>query len=492
MASQKTLTNYERRRLENIKRNQEMMSSFKIQFIANQLHSSTSKRQRTETKTYKTNRGKQPKPEAPIVMRRSLRARGIPPENKIGLEEEENVISHTNATESEYPSPKKLGPVPMLDAYNGTGSLDNQMKHQKHLIDTIKSLSETNLMSCSIHDDDTSVVGSSLELESLILKPENVARVLPKNILNLCFFPCKNRSIVVAGNKAGSLAIWDMDADLKDIEEKEEQIGNGDGIYLYDPHTAPISGIVIQPISLSKVYTSSYDGCICLMDVEKEAFDMLYSSDDAIFCLSPHPQEAKSLYFGEAQGMINVWDERAGKSSSSCTLHDQRINTIDFHPENTNCLATSSSDGTACIWDLRNINANRPESLKMVEHKKTVHSAYFSPSGNCLATTSANDKVGLVRGTNFMDISMVQHNNQVGRWIPSFRAIWGWDDSYLFIGSMKRGVDVISTGYRKMVTLESSYISAIPCRFSAHPYKVGMLAGATAGGQVYTWVSQQH
>ncbi|RZC73656.1 hypothetical protein C5167_049136 [Papaver somniferum] len=340
----------------------------------------------------------------------------------------------------------------MLDAYNGNGSLDNQMKHQKHLIDTIKSLSETNLMSCSIHDD-ASVIGSSLDLESLILKPENVARVLPKNILNLCFFPCKNRSIVVAGNKAGSLALWDMDADLK--EDKEEQIGNYDGIYLYDPHTAPISGIVIQPFSLSKVYTSSYDGCIRLMDVEKEAFDMLYSSDDAIFCLSPHPNEAKSVYFGEAQGMINVWDERAGKSSSSCILHDQRINTIDFHPENTNCMATSSSDGTACIWDLRNITANRPESLKMVDHKKAVHSAYFSPSGNCLATTSANDKVGLIRGTNFMDISMVQHNNQVGRWIPSFRAIWGWNDSYLFIGNMKRGVDVISTAYRKMVTLES-------------------------------------
>ncbi|KAI3990692.1 hypothetical protein MKX01_022992 [Papaver californicum] len=335
-----------------------MMSSFEIQSGANELHSSTSKRQRTETKTYRTNREKQPKSEAPIVMRRSLLARGIPPEHKIGLEEEENIISHTNPIESGNPGCRK---------------------HQKHLIDTIKSLSETNLMSCSIHDDDTSVTPSLLNLESLILKPENVARILPKNIMNLCFFPCKNRSIIVAGNKAGSLAIWDMDADLKDREEeeKEEQIGNDDGIYLYDPHT------------------------------RRRPLILLYSSDDAIFCLSPHPHEAKSLYFGEAQGMINVWDERAGKSSSSCTLHDQRINTIDFHPENTNCMATSSSDGTACIWDLRNINANRPESLKMVDHKKAVHSAYFSPSGNCLATTSANDKVGLIRGMDYMDISMV-------------------------------------------------------------------------------------
>jgi hypothetical protein len=30
-------------------------------------------------------------------------------------------------------------------------------------------------------------------------------------------------------------------------------------------------------------------------------------------------------------------------------------------------------------------------------------------------------------------------------------------------------------------------MSAIPCRFDAHPYNVGMLAGATSGGQVYMW-----
>jgi hypothetical protein len=68
------------------------------------------------------------------------------------------------------------------------------------------------------------------------------------------------------------------------------------------------------------------------------------------------------------------------------------------------------------------------------------------------------------------------------------RAIWGWDDSYLFIGNMKRGVDVISPAQRRTIfTLQSPDVSAIPCRFDAHPYNVGMLAGATSGGQVYIW-----
>ncbi|KAL7190942.1 hypothetical protein ACSBR2_023086 [Camellia fascicularis] len=178
------------------------------------------------------------------------------------------------------------------------------------------------------------------------------------------------------------------------------------------------------------------------MDVEKEIFDLVYSSDHAIFSISQRTNDAKSLYFSEGHGVLNIWDERAGKSSASWILHEDRINTIDFNSKNTDIMATSSTDGTACIWDLRNIDADKPKCLKTVNHKRAVHSAYFSPSGSYLATTSIDDNVGLLTGANFEDITMINHNNKTGRWISSFRAIWGWDDSYLFIGNMKRGVDV--------------------------------------------------
>ncbi|KAH7841950.1 hypothetical protein Vadar_011116 [Vaccinium darrowii] len=196
-----------------------------------------------------------------------------------------------------------------------------------------------------------------------------------------------------------------------------------------------------------------------------------------------------SPYFAKGQGIVNMWDERAGKALTPWTLHSDRINTIDFSTNNTNIMATSSTDGTACIWDLRFVDAVRPNPLNTVSHKRAVHSAYFSPSGSCLATTSFDDKVGLLTGANFEDSSMMHHNNQTGRWISSFRAIWGWDDSYLFIGNMNRAVDIISSSKRTSIgTLESPHVSAIPCRFDAHPYRIGMLAGATSGGQTCTVV----
>jgi len=136
-----------------------------------------------------------------------------------------------------------------------------------------------------------------------------------------------------------------------------------------------------------QVISSSYDGLIRLMDVEKSVFDLVYSTDEAIFSLSQRPNDEQSLYFGQDYGVFNVWDLRAGKSVFHWELHERRINSIDFNPQNPHVMATSSTDGTACLWDLRSMGAKKPKTLSTVNHSRAVHSAYFSPSGLSLATT---------------------------------------------------------------------------------------------------------
>lgn len=123
------------------------------------------------------------------------------------------------------------------------------------------------------------------------------------------------------------------------------------------------------------------------MDAEKEVFDLVYSSNYSVYSLSQQPNNANSLYFSEGCGGLDVWDIRTGKHSDEWLLHEDRINTIEFNPQNLNIMATSSSDGTVCIWDLRSMDLNKPKPLKALHHKKAVHSAYFSPSGSYLATT---------------------------------------------------------------------------------------------------------
>jgi WD repeat-containing protein 76 len=107
----------------------------------------------------------------------------------------------------------------------------------------------------------------------------------------------------------------------------------------------------------------------------------------AAFSLCQAPDNAPCLYFGEENGQLKPFDERVGKVSSKWLLHHDCIGSIDFNLENPNMLATSSLDSTACLWYLRRMKVLKPESLKVVKHEHSVHSAYFSPSGSFLATT---------------------------------------------------------------------------------------------------------
>ncbi|KAK6942255.1 WD40 repeat [Dillenia turbinata] len=504
------MTEYERRRLENIKRNDEMMASLNIRSRLADL-SASSKRLSGKAKSPKTSPKKKPKVETPVVVRRSLRARGMPPETE-GSKGSDLESPFPNA-DSKIPisrkhSPRKLGPISMKDAYEDTTLYGSTF--YKTFVETITGFSGVTQLNPCIVDTfegkkeevgDDKVLGysncnfddqvcckkevkeekvlGSLDPLSLDLKPENVVRITSGRIMAVKFFPSTEKNIIVTGDKLGQVGFWN--------------VGSGDEegrVSLFRPHSSPVSGISVQPFCLSKILTSSYDGLIRLMDVEKEVFELVYSSDDAVFSLCQQEKDSKSFYFSEGHGKLNIWDERAGKVSASWVLHEDRINSIDFNSQNRNFMVTSSTDGTACIWDLRKTTTGKQNSFKTIEHKRAVHSAYFSPSGGCVATTSFDNNIGLLTGTNYENLSMIYHNNHTGRWISSFRAIWGWDDFFLFIGNMKRGVDVISAARRNTaMTLWSPLISAIPCRFAIHPLRVGMLAGATSGGQVYMWVA---
>ncbi|KAG8367544.1 hypothetical protein BUALT_Bualt16G0082900 [Buddleja alternifolia] len=491
------MTEYERRRLENIKRNDEMLAALKIQSRLNDLSTVSAKRQSVQSKSYKRSPVKKAKTESPVVLRRSLRTRGVPPDaatagglnDDIDDEKQMKKIPHFHSFSENKKSPRELGPLSMRDAYTGDDGLDQKLVETISRCSKKSKLSEDNIVYCDStnnleKNDDfegfKARKGSrgSVDVEALRLKPDNIARLVPGRIMSAKFFPTTDMQMVVVGNKFGDVGFWNVNATKED----------GDGIYVYHPHSGPVSGIAIDPFSISKMYSSCYDGFIRLMDVEKGVFNMVYSSEYTIYSISLSPYDTRSLYFSEGKGGVSMWDARAGKPSLSWDLHEDRINTIDFNSENDKIMATSSTDGTACIWDLRHVNADKPTALKIVSHKRAVHSAYFSPTGKFLATTSLDDKVGLSSGANYENTSMVYHYNQTGRWISTFRGIWGWDDSSIFIGNMKRGVDVISvSGKKPVATLQSDLMTAITCRFAAHPYNVGTLAGATSGGQVYIW-----
>ncbi|KAL0867399.1 hypothetical protein Bca101_046517 [Brassica carinata] len=78
-------TEYERKRLENIRRNDEMMAALNVRAKASLLTAATKRSRDESSKSYKKKKKeKQSKPETPIVMRKSLRTRGLDPDS-VGL-----------------------------------------------------------------------------------------------------------------------------------------------------------------------------------------------------------------------------------------------------------------------------------------------------------------------------------------------------------------------------------------------------------------------
>ncbi|TVU42367.1 hypothetical protein EJB05_08769, partial [Eragrostis curvula] len=231
-----------------------------------------------------------------------------------------------------------------------------------------------------------------------------VARVLP----------LADRTVVAAGTRLGHLVFWDADRPAP-ARVRWGSVGNN-GVFKYQcdaMFTVLLRSVAFLAAFVDRIeihiYSCTHDGDMCLMDVEKEIFSTIHLCDDHAFSLCQAPDHASCLYFGEGSGVLKTFDERAGKVSSKWQLHGSRITSIDFNPENTCMLATSSADSTACLWDLRNMKSLKPGKLKVVKHKAYVQAAYFSPRGSFLATTSRDNTVGILNIHNFNISCFQQH-----------------------------------------------------------------------------------
>ncbi|XP_074311280.1 uncharacterized protein LOC141647126 [Silene latifolia] len=455
------MTEYERRRLENIKRNGDMLSSLNINSILSNLTDSSLKRPRGrpagprewQKRIYERSRS-------------SLRTQGIPASHPSGLSYDKPCDLTTPLSNKE--------PITMRNVYK-----DDEESHYSFVkrLRALEMNPVTNVGRVAVQEP--------VKPESFKLESENVARIVPEGLTVIRFLPTSGTTVVVAGTRFGSLGVWAATSrDANDI---------GKTVHLYRPHSSTIYGIYVHPFSPTKIYSCCGDGLLRVTDIGTEKFDLLYStsSGSAIYSLSQPPDDVNSIYIGERLG-LKLYDRRAGKIVNSWLLHKGRINSIDFNPSNTNVLATTSTDGLACLWDLRKIN-NRQSKCKpflTFTREKSIHSAYFSPSGSCLAITSSDHMIAVLGGADFDDNHIIYRGHS--RNIPlCSRAIWGWDDTYLYMGCKKRRVEVLSVPQRKTTaTLESSLVSSLPFQFDAHPCKVGMLVGASSGGMAFLWTSR--
>jgi len=478
------LSEYERMRQENIRRNNEFFAGLNLSEAKLELNLAMSSSGTTKVKERGLSRPKKSSQIGPLLpTRQSLRLRNKDPD---GIALPDQPLEMSQAVDEH---PRKLGPLEMKPCNNV------EETHQQEFVDELTVLAN-NLHKSKEKEEDT-VKDMNVEsykkcLGCLKIKEGRIAKLVPHRIFSMAFHPAKYKPLVVAGDKWGNLGIWNVDSSKGD-----------DGVYLYEPHSRPINCMSFDPDNCGKLYTSSYDGTLRCCDFKSATFQEVYSFDEDDYSRFMYfafgSPSSSTILAALDTGYVLVVDTRTKRNAiaeQSYCLHDKVIKCIDVHPLNRNIFLTSSNDGSVAFWDIRNVK-NMKSKLSSLHRTRSATSAYFSPlTGSQVLVTSMDDFVTIndVDSAGVVSASArccFRHDNHVGRWLTSFRSTWDPKfDKYAVVGSMKkpRQIDIFSSEQKSTALMHLTHenLNSINSLNVFHP-SVNMLAGGNSSGKVYLW-----
>ena len=328
-------------------------------------------------------------------------------------------------------------------------------------------------------------------------------KVCKDMIYNIEFHPSPNKFLACAGDKKGSLCIWDVGDSLEksklNPDEEVDPI-----VHYFKPFKRAISKIMHSRENLNKIYLSSHDGSIREFDISAQTFNEIYvhPEEDALGHFDFFNPE--NLWFSTHQGSVGLVDSRSSpKSRFLFSASLKKLNTIDINRLFPHYLVTAGLDHAVRIFDTRKLKEvdGLLEPVKIFKHTKSVNSAYWDPvSGSSIASLSFDDSIMIwndvlqSEGPSRKHIA-IRHNNQTGRWVQKFKSIYRPFDfnghSVLAVGNMQRKVDIYNgnTGDLLASLQDSQRLTAIPAVNTFHPNPAcNILLSGNASGRINVWM----
>lgn len=350
-----------------------------------------------------------------------------------------------------------------------------------------------------------------------------VAKVVPERIYSVVCHPSPDQIIICAGDKKGHLGIWNVDQNGVETvgAEVPEKKSATDGVHLFKPHRGCISSLAWDN-SGTTLLSSSYDGSVRSFDANKQVFEEVFAtySDDDMYKdklgygtdngysswiqsmeLDHRFESGKCFFLSTSQGGVMHIDLRSkGKLTFDQILSNKKINTVSLHPDG-NIMATAGLSTMVQLWDVRKIpsfttSKKEPKPMSWQSAGRSINSAYFSPSGTRLLTTTQSntldifDNVHLASGLVKPDKS-IKHNNQTGRWLSTFMARWHpalFSNKEMFVvGSMQqpRTIEVFAGDGTLLRGIRGDALSAVGGRCCFHPSADKLIVvGGNSSGRV--------
>lgn len=278
----------------------------------------------------------------------------------------------------------------------------------------------------------------------------NQIKITDERIYSLGFHPTTDKALVFAGDKMGSLGIFDAsqkgsfsakaeDGAKQEDDEDDEEGAAKPAINSFKCHTRTISSFQFSPNNPSHLYTSSYDSSLRLIDLTKSKSVEIYGPSDAsldepLSGVEVDPTAPHMLYFSRLDGYVGRTDTRAPETTDLFELSEKKIGGFTLNPGNPHFIATASLDRYLRIWDLRKLSGKSGRQLPALvgehESKLSVSHAAFNSAGQ-VATASYDDTIKIhtldglgsfspghkISDHNMEPSSIVRHNNQTGRWV---------------------------------------------------------------------------
>ncbi|GAB1602943.1 WD repeat-containing protein 89-like [Argonauta hians] len=165
-----------------------------------------------------------------------------------------------------------------------------------------------------------------------------------------------------------------------------------------DAHKNVVSGIKFANTEASLFFSSSWDGTIRCWDTRtdfKKPAQEFMSSDRCLLCLDINSSDTKLAAGTDAvdkEVVLKIWDRRKNELLSDFTdSHMDDITRVSFHPTNENLLASGSTDGLVCMFDLAEETEDNALLLTMNSLSSVAYVGWCSPKYDQIYCTTHVD-----------------------------------------------------------------------------------------------------
>ncbi|XP_004687600.2 PREDICTED: WD repeat-containing protein 76 [Condylura cristata] len=465
------LSPYERKRLKNISENANFFASLQLSESAARLREMIKKRQPPESK-----RKKPKKRENGTGCRRSMRLLKVDPSG----EPLQVTPSPPTIVAKENPL-LPSGPLEMTPE-----SEDDNTELFKGFLQIWAKVNKTNRNNTK--KELSNIKSYKANLNDMVISEDSVCKIVKGPIFSLALHPSENRTLVAAGAKFGQIGLWDLTQQPKEV-----------GVYVFQPHTQPVSCLYFSPANPAHILSLSYDGTLRCGDFSRAVFEEVYRDERSSFSSFDFLSEnAYSLIVGHWDGSMSLVDRRAPDTSyEKLNSSMSKIRTVHVHPVHRQYFMTAGLRDIH-IYDARCLKPRgRKPLISFTEHTKSLASAYFSPlTGNRVVTTCADCNLRIFDSSCLSShiplLTTIRHNTITGKWLTRFQAVWDpKQEDCVIVGSMAnpRRIEIFHETGKSVHSFFGEECLASVCSINTmHPTRY-ILAGGNSSGKVHVFMN---